>query len=333
MKMTMKRAVCLLFCVLMLAGSLTVAAVAKLPSPSRYFYVYDEPNVLTLTTEDHIIRVNETLYDACGAQIVVACVSTTGDEDIADYAVKLFNKWKIGSSDQNNGVLVLLSVDEDDYYALQGKGLENLLSSGTIKLMLDQYLEPYFAAGDYDGGARSIFDALAKFVSEIYNVSVLTGTEETASVPATAAAETATTTKPQQTTLQPSGGFFDGFSFLGSVWRFLRGIRLRTWILIAIVILILRGILKNKGSASHSSASHSGGWILIPALFHLFGSIGSSFGGRYGGSSRGGFSGGFSGRPGGGRSGGFGAGRSRGFGSGGHSGGGGFSRGGGAGRR
>lgn len=333
MKKTIKRAVCLLFCVFMLTGSLSVAAMAKLPSPSKYFYVYDEPNVLTLTTEDHIIRANETLYDACGAQIVVACVSTTGDEDIADYARKLFNKWKIGSSDENNGVLVLLSVDEEDYYALQGKGLENLLSSGTIKVMLDQYLEPYFAAGDYDGGVRSVFDALVKFVSEIYNVSVLAGTEETAA-PATNAAETATPTKPQSTTLQPSGEFFDGVSFLGSVWRFLRGIRLRTWILIAIVILILRGILKNKGGASHSSASHSGGWILIPALFHLFGSIGSSFGGRYGGSfSRGGFTGGFGGRSGGGHSGGFGAGRSGGFSSGGHSGGGGFSRGGGAGRR
>ena len=59
---------------------------ARIPSPNRYFYVYDEPSVLSLTTEDHIITQNEKLYAACGAQIVIACVNTTGDTDIADFA-------------------------------------------------------------------------------------------------------------------------------------------------------------------------------------------------------------------------------------------------------
>ena len=144
------------------------ASSAKLPSPARDFYVYDEANVLRLSTEDHIITVNEELYARCGAQIVIVCVKTTGDADIADYAYRLFNKWAIGSDKENNGVLVLMSVEENDYYALQGKGLENLLSSGTLKVMLDKYLEPYFAVGDYDGGALAIFDSLVRFIEEIY---------------------------------------------------------------------------------------------------------------------------------------------------------------------
>ena len=146
------------------------AAAAKIPSPSRQFYVYDEPGVLSLSTEDHIITENEKLEARCGAQIVVACVKTTGNLDIADYTYKLFNKWEIGSKKEQNGVLILLSVEENDYFALQGRGLENLLSAGTLKLMLDDCLEPHFAAGEYDEGALAIFDAVLAFVSDIYGV-------------------------------------------------------------------------------------------------------------------------------------------------------------------
>ena len=157
----------LALCVLLIPV-LNATAATKIPSPSRYFYVYDGPSVLSLTTEDHIVEVNKRLYDACGAQIVIACVETTGDMEIADYAEKMFNQWKIGSREEKNGVLVLMSVAEENYYAVQGKGLENLLSSGTLKLMLDEYLEPHFAAKDYDAGALAIFDALAAFIVEIY---------------------------------------------------------------------------------------------------------------------------------------------------------------------
>ena len=100
-------------------------------------------------------------------------MKTTGNHDIKDYAYAVFNKWKIGSADKNNGVLILLSVEEDDYWVLQGKGLETLLPSGTLKLMLDDYLEPYFAKKQYDEGVRALFDALIKQYEQIYSVSIV----------------------------------------------------------------------------------------------------------------------------------------------------------------
>lgn len=179
MKKTLSRCFSLLLCVAVLCIQFGTQVWAKIPSPSRYFYVYDEANVLTLTTEDHIVTVNDTLSAKCGAQVVIACVHTTGTTDIADYTYKMFNKWEIGDKDKKNGILVVMAVDDGDYFALQGRGLENLLSSGTLKLLLDEHLEPHFSVGDYDAGARAIFDELVLFLSQIYSVSV-DGIETTA---------------------------------------------------------------------------------------------------------------------------------------------------------
>ena len=273
MKRTLFRIFSLLSCAALLSVSFTGFAGAKIPSPSRFFYVYDEANVLSLTTEDHIISVNEKLDAACGAQIVVACVNTTGTADIADYAYKLFNKWEIGSAEKKNGVLLLLSIEEGDYYALQGKGLENLLSSGTLKLMLDDYLEPSFSAGDYDAGAKEMFDAVAKFLSEVYSVTLSELT--TAPAPTQAPTQVQQSTEPEDwedTTFDLedwlldfdstfpfedvlNGSFLSGaisgitsgaFVPFRILKRIIEHITLSRIIVIVVVILILRALLKGR---------------------------------------------------------------------------------------
>ena len=135
-------------------------------------YVYDEAGVLSDATEKHIVAADASLERQCGAQIVVACLKTTGDTDIADYATELFNKLKIGDSRKNNGVLVLLSIEEDAYWVLQGKGIESVLSSGIIKIMLNEHLEPFFAVKDYDSGVRALFDALIQHFEAMYSITV-----------------------------------------------------------------------------------------------------------------------------------------------------------------
>ena len=219
----------------------SVAAFAKLPEPTNSYYVYDEPLVLSLATEEHIVSVNEKLNVLCGAQIVIACVNTTGDEDIADYTYRLFNKWKIGSEEENNGVLVVMSILEDDYYALQGKGLEDLLSSGTLKLMLDESLEPYFARGDYDGGAMAIFDSLADFIEQIYSltpdqIAYAVVPSSTLTVPGTA-----------EYTPQTDDELFEDFSLFGIIGQFVRAIiAVIRFVLTSVVVIVVLQLLKRR---------------------------------------------------------------------------------------
>ena len=137
------------------------------PSPSRSFYVYDRADMLSDETESYLIEKNKTLREECGAQIVIACIPTTGGTDITDYACGLFNKWKIGDRERNNGILLLLSKEEDDYWIVQGKGLESILTPGILKMMLNEHLEGPFSMGNYDLGVVSLFDELVSFTQSI----------------------------------------------------------------------------------------------------------------------------------------------------------------------
>ena len=140
----MKKIFALIACMLLVC-SCASAAVLR---PTAEFYVNDDANVLNTDTEGMIIFSNDLLYEDCGAQFVVVVAESIGNEDIGDYAYDLFNEWGIGDSKKDNGFLMLLAIEEENYYFLPGSGLDIDMSWGKISAIVDDYLEPYFARGD-----------------------------------------------------------------------------------------------------------------------------------------------------------------------------------------
>ena len=104
-------------------------------------------------------------YNATGAQIVVTVVQDTGGGSMEQYAYDMANAWGIGSAEKNNGVLLLLSVGDDDYQCIQGSGLETLLPTSTLSRILQEDLEPDFADKNYDAGVKKTFASLYDAVS------------------------------------------------------------------------------------------------------------------------------------------------------------------------
>ena len=119
------------------------------------------------------------MSDACGAQIGVYTVDELlGNTTMEGFAYNVFNDWELGSADQNNGVLLLLApyeADGGDYYIMRGSGLESRLSISTLGSLLDEYMEPYWATGDYDTGTQKTVQALANRLCSIYGVTLDSG--------------------------------------------------------------------------------------------------------------------------------------------------------------
>ena len=310
--------------------SLTVGAV-DLPEPSKSFYVLDQSDVIDSDTEDYIVSKNAELYKETGAQIVVVTQDFVPDGDLELYAYNLFNKWGIGSSTENNGILLLLSIGDDDYWCTEGKGLEKTLTSGTIGDILADYLEPDFASQDYDAGVRKVFDALYEKVADIYGMKTETTSSGSSWI------------RPETT----NDGSYDDRHYSSER----RSSKTLTIIIIIVILIIIfsrrnnrprggggggggRGFFTGMFLGNMMGRNSSRGWRNPPPPPPRGGFGGSRGGGFGGGHSSGG---GFGGRSGGSRGGSFGGGRSGGSSSGrsggSHSGGGGSSRGGGAGRR
>lgn len=168
--MTLKRLSAVLLALLLTAAS--ALATPQVVEPTEDFYVNDSANVLSDEVEGLIVLNNDALYAACGAQIVFVTVPTTGTTSIEDYAYTLFNSWGIGSSDKNNGILLLMAIDDDDYWLMQGKGIQDHITSGDLDDMLYNDLEPDFAAKDYSAGAEKLFTALFEAVVQVYDLNL-----------------------------------------------------------------------------------------------------------------------------------------------------------------
>ena len=159
-----KRWLALAVALLMLVSAAALAEIAVPQPDSDLFYVYDGPNALSLETEAQIYYNNVNLYNACGAELVFVVVDDTDGYDLGAYSEAIFDAWELYDRD----VLTVLSLSEENYWMLQGSSIERELTGSRMRALLDEYLEPDFAAGDYDAGVRKLFDALFAEVVDIY---------------------------------------------------------------------------------------------------------------------------------------------------------------------
>ena len=148
------------------------ALAAGVPAPSGDFYYLDEVGVLSDALKGEIYFSNQLLNATCGAQLVVVVVNTTGDMSISDYGIEMFNTWGIGDRAKENGFLLLLAIQDDNYYAVSGKGLDALITSETLTDMFNQYLEPDFAIRRYGDGVQKFYEVLFERVSGYFHAGV-----------------------------------------------------------------------------------------------------------------------------------------------------------------
>lgn len=168
-----KNKIILVFITIISLFSTTVfAAIEKLPEPSFNFYVYDEANIIDERTENYIINVNKELSKKIGAQIVIATINDLGKEDIRLYANKLFEKWKVGSKEYNNGLLVLIVPKDREVWIEIGYGLEGPIPDSRAKRIIENSIFPYFRDNDFSNGVLSGFNEIVTLVEEEYNIDI-----------------------------------------------------------------------------------------------------------------------------------------------------------------
>ncbi len=133
-------------------------------------FVVDKTNSIGDGTKSYIEQRNYNLQKNCkGAQICVVVLSSTGSEDIMDYGYAVFKEWKIGSSTENNGVLLLLAINDGHYWITPGYGLEDVLDFDVLNSILKENCEPYFDQKDYDTAVRKTFERLNELLCAQYN--------------------------------------------------------------------------------------------------------------------------------------------------------------------
>ena len=139
-------------------------------SPTSDFYVNDYAGILDESTKNHIMNANIELNQETGAQIVVVTVKNLEGNSLEDYATTLFRKFGIGDKNKNNGVLLLLALEERQFRIEVGYGLEGTLTDAKTGRIQDDYIIPYLKNNDWNNGIKNGFNAVLQEVYKEYNI-------------------------------------------------------------------------------------------------------------------------------------------------------------------
>ena len=102
--------------------------------------------------------------DSTSNEVAVVIIGSTGPYDIAQYGAELAERWQIGKAKKDNGVLLLVAMDDRKVNISTGYGLEPVITDADSKRLIDNYILPNFRNGKYFEGidqTTSILMAMA----------------------------------------------------------------------------------------------------------------------------------------------------------------------------
>ncbi|WP_415257726.1 TPM domain-containing protein [Thauera phenylacetica] len=97
---------------------------------------------------------------AHGSQIVVLLLRSTAPEDIAAYAFRVADAWKIGRRELGDGVLLLVAKDDRKVRIEVARALEGAVPDLAAWRIIDGAITPAFRRGDFAGGIDAGVEAL-----------------------------------------------------------------------------------------------------------------------------------------------------------------------------
>jgi len=159
----------LLLCIVSGLSDVYAAPITK----TRGRLVNDFAAVIDAATETRLTALLEHVERKSSAEIAVVTVSSLDGQDIASYAVRLFEQWGIGKKGKDNGVLFLVAPRERKMRIEVGYGLEGALPDGLCGAISDQYIIPHFKSGDFNGGIWNGTAAIVGVVGKEYNMDLL----------------------------------------------------------------------------------------------------------------------------------------------------------------
>ena len=161
----MKKAVSLLLALLLAAVLISTSAAAVPDKPASFAYAYDfDGSVLSDSDISSITAYGQALEEATGIQVVAVVVDFLDGMDAADYATDLINTWGIGSADEDDGAVVLLSRGDRMIQIGTGTGIDRVLTGSKCGELIDENIDA-FAANRFGEDMRGLYADVCTYLA------------------------------------------------------------------------------------------------------------------------------------------------------------------------
>lgn len=158
----MKKYLVILTLLLSYAGSSLGFEVPKLVGP-----VNDYAEILSETTKLTLGQKLITHHNKTGVQIAILTVKTIDSMAIEDASIKVANSWGLGDKSFNNGLLIMISMQERAIRIEVGSGIEDAYTDSITGRIIDKIIIPNFKNKEFDQGMLLAADALCAMYSTL----------------------------------------------------------------------------------------------------------------------------------------------------------------------
>jgi uncharacterized protein len=138
-----------------LLGLVVVAAWAATAVPPLQKRVTDLTDTLSPQTVAVLEQRLAALEQERGAQVAVLMLPSVRPESIEEYAVRVFEQWKLGRKGFDDGVLLVIALNDRQLRIEVGYGLEGALNDATAKRIISDDIVPHLKRGDVDAGVEA----------------------------------------------------------------------------------------------------------------------------------------------------------------------------------
>ena len=157
------------------------AAQEKLPVPSApQSWVNDYAGVFSSAETNALEqKLNEFEYRS-STQIFVVTLNDNGGYSASDLSQRIGEQWGVGQQGKDNGLLMLMDMQDNDVYISTGYGLEEYIPDIIASRIVQNELIPNFKNGDFYTGVDAAIDVMislldGKFTADEYKKQTSSG--------------------------------------------------------------------------------------------------------------------------------------------------------------
>ena len=130
------------------------------PVPPLSARVIDQTGTLSSIEQQALEQRLAEFEQTNGTQIVILMIPSSLPEDIASYANRVANDWKIGRAAVGDGLLIVVAKKDRRMRIEVAKSLEGAVPDIAAARIIDEYMAPHFRAGNFAEGFNAALDRI-----------------------------------------------------------------------------------------------------------------------------------------------------------------------------
>lgn len=153
--------------------AVSLAALAQAPAPSGQGLqpipkltarVTDLTGTLTAQQQSALEQKLAAFEAAKGSQLAVLVVPSTHPEEIEQYSIRVFDQWKLGRKNVDDGALLLVAKNDRRVRIEPARGLEGVLTDAICHRIITEIITPAFRQGNFYGGIDAGLDQMIRLI-------------------------------------------------------------------------------------------------------------------------------------------------------------------------